>query len=304
MSNQLAVVAKKETVDLVVSRVKQFQNSGEVHFPPNYSPENALKSAWLKIIEIETKEKSPVLEVCTKESIANAMLSMVIQGLNPDKNQGYFIPYGNKLTFQRSYFGTMAVTKRIDEEILDIVAQIVYEDDIFKYRIDPRTGKKEITEHEQTLESVDSKKVKAAYCLIIDKKEKVKKTEIMTFEQIKQAWKQSKMYPVDDKGNIKPNSTHDKFLAEMCMKTIINKVCKPIINSSDDSCLKIVRGLGQCEDSITDAEVINEIETNANTIPLVINTVDYDTGEIIEPENINITESTPVVNSFLQEAGF
>jgi recombination protein RecT len=296
MSNELSIV-KKETVDLVVSKVKQFQNSGEVHFPPNYSPENALKSAWLKILDTENKDKKPALEVCTRESVANAMLSMVIQGLNTDKNQGYFIPYGNKLTFQRSYFGTMAVAKRVNPEILDIVAQVVYEPDIFKYRIDPRTGKKEITEHEQTLEAVDSKKIKAAYCLVIDQKEKVIKTEIMTYEQIKQAWKQSKTYPIDDKGNIKTGSTHDKFTAEMCMKTVINKVCKPLINSSDDKSLKIVRKIGQDEESMIDADVSAEIEANANTIPL--ETIDYSTGEIME-ETIN-TES---VLDTSQDAGF
>jgi len=282
MSNELTVL-KKETVDLVASKVRDFQNKKEIHFPPNYSPENALKSAWLTIQELEDKNKKPVLEVCTKESVANSMLSMVIQGLNPDKKQGYFIAYGNKLTFQRSYFGTMAVAMRVDPDISDIVAQVVYEDDVFKYRLDPRTGKKEITEHEQTLESVDSKRVKAVYCLVIDQKERVKKTEIMTFEQVKQAWKQSKMYPVDDKGNIKANSTHDKFLAEMCMKTIINKVCKPIINSSDDKCLEIVRGIEQEDNSkIVDAEVRTEIAEHANTVELDDYVIDTDTGEYEE----------------------
>jgi recombination protein RecT len=229
MSNQaIAPITKREMVDLVVSKVKQFRDNREVHFPPDYSPENALKSAWLTILETEDRDKKAALSVCTQESIANAMLSMVIQGLNTDKKQGYFIVYGNKLQFQRSYFGTMAVCKRVCPDIADIVAQVVYEDDVFKYKLDPRTARKEITEHEQTLEAVDSKKVKAVYCLLIGQKDNVIKTEIMTFEQIKQAWKQSKMNPVTDKGDVKIGSTHEKFLEEMCKKTIINKVCKPV----------------------------------------------------------------------------
>lgn len=291
MSNQaVAVATKREMVDSVVMKVKQFRDNKEIHFPMDYSPENALKSAWLTILETENKEGKSALSVCTPESVGNAMLSMVIQGLNTDKKQGYYIMYGNKLQFQRSYFGTMVVCKRVCPEIADIVAQVVYEDDVFKYKINPRTGKKEITEHEQTLESVDSKKVKAVYCLLIDHKENVIKTEIMTFEQIKQAWKQSKMYPVTDKGDIKVGSTHDKFLEEMCKKTIINKVCKPIINASDDRCLGIVRKLGQDEYSIIDAEIDAEIEQNANSVPLLVDDapmsapIDYDTGEIIEEE--------------------
>ncbi|RME62433.1 MAG: recombinase, partial [Nitrospirae bacterium] len=43
-------------------------------------------------------KKGPVLQVCTKESIVNALLDMCIQGLSV--NQGYFIPYENILTFQ------------------------------------------------------------------------------------------------------------------------------------------------------------------------------------------------------------
>ena len=98
MSNQLAV--RKETIDIVTARVREFQNKGELYFPSNYVPENALKSAWLTIQETEDKNRKPALEVCTKESIANALLSMVIQGLNPDKKQCYFIVYGNKLQLQ------------------------------------------------------------------------------------------------------------------------------------------------------------------------------------------------------------
>ena len=104
------------------------------------------------------------------------------------------------------------------------------------------------------------------------------------------------MYPVDDKGNIKAGSTHDKFLAEMCMKTVINKVCKSIINSSDDSCLKIVRNIGQDEDSMVDYEVKQEIEQNANTEVIDIDcSVDTETGEIINTEQQE-ENSTPTTS--------
>src|SRR5690606_24667209 len=110
MSKDLALV-KKDTVDVVAEKVRQFQERGEIHFPTNYSPENALKSAWLVLQETKDKNGKPVLQSCTKNSIANALLNMVVQGLTPAKQQGYFIAYGQQLVFQRSYFGTMAVTK-------------------------------------------------------------------------------------------------------------------------------------------------------------------------------------------------
>jgi recombination protein RecT len=114
MSNQALTtgVSSDKVLDLVTAKVRTFQNNGEIHFPANYSPENALKSAWLTIQETKDRNQKAALAVCTKASVANAMLSMVIQGLNTTKKQGYFIVYGDQLQFQRSYFGTMAVCKQ------------------------------------------------------------------------------------------------------------------------------------------------------------------------------------------------
>lgn len=276
MSKEITV--KTETVDLVANKIRQFQDRGEIHFPANYSPDNALKSAWLKIQEIEDKDHKKALEVCTKESIANSMLSMVIQGLNVDKQQGYFIVYGKKLIFQRSYFGTMSVAKTVDNTIGDIIANVVYEGDTFRYRVNLK-GRKEIIEHETSLDNVDNKKIKAAYAVVLDKNDNIKATEIMTFDEIKQAWKQSRAYPIDDKGNVKESSVHNKFASEMAKKTVINKICKPIINSSNDSGL-LLRYANESESDITDAEIEAEIEENANTIELTPEYVNTETGEI------------------------
>lgn len=263
--NHTLALVKKDTIDVVALKIREFQEKRELSLPMNYSPENAMKSAWLILQETKTGKNDgerPVLEVCTKDSIANALLDMVVQGLNPMKKQGYFIAYGKTLVFQRSYFGTMAVAQQVDETIAEIIAEVVYEGDVFKYRLN--RGKKEITEHEQSLENVDKKKIKAAYCIIVDQDGQVKKTEIMTFEEIKQAWKQSKMYPVDDRGNLKAGSTHDKFTAEMAKKTVVNRACKPIINSSSDSHL-FKEIFNRNSEVIAEAGVAEEIAENANS---------------------------------------
>ena len=95
-----------------------------------YIPENALKSAWLKLNDMENKEGKKILDLVTKESVANSLLSMVVLGLNVDKSQGYFIQYGNKLVFQRSYFGSMSIAKRVSPNIDEITAEIVYKGDV------------------------------------------------------------------------------------------------------------------------------------------------------------------------------
>jgi len=270
--NQLAIL-RTDTVDVIASRVRKYQENGELRLPANYSPENAMKSAWLILQNTQDREKRPVLEVCTKDSIANSLLDMVVQGLNPAKKQGYFIAYGKQLVFQRSYFGTMAVAKQVNENIQDIIGEVVYEGDTFKYKI--VRGKKEVTEHEQSLDNVDGKKIKAAYAMVIDWNGEVIKTEIMTIDQIKQAWAQSQMKPIDDKGNVKAGSTHDKFTADMAIKTVINKVCKPIINASSDSHL-FRESFNRTPEVIAEEEAAQEIAENAN-------------GEVIDIES-EITE--------------
>lgn len=251
--NQLALV-KKDTVDVVAAKVRKFQEKGELHFPPNYSPENAMKSAWLILQNTFDREKRPALQVCTRDSIANDLLDMVVQGLNPAKKQGYFIVYGKQLVFQRSYFGTMAVTKRVTGA-KDIFAQVVYEGDEFEFEI--IRGRKKVTKHKQTLASISGGKIVAAYCTIILDDER-EFTEIMTWDEIQQAWKKSKQNP-DKEG-----STHQEFPQEMAKKTVINRTCKAYLNSSDDSSL-VMRHFNRQDDVIAEAEVEAEIAENANS---------------------------------------
>jgi recombinational DNA repair protein RecT len=44
----------------------------------------------------------------------------------------------------------------------------------------------------------------------------------------------SKASVIDDKGALVAGSHHEKFTAEACKKTVVNRVCKRIINSGDD----------------------------------------------------------------------
>lgn len=268
-----AVALKGEISDVVASKVRQFQQSGEIHLPAGYSPENAMKSAWLILQNTLDRDKNPVLTSCTKVSIMNALLDMVVQGLNPAKKQCYFIAYGKQLVCQRSYFGTMCVTKMVDDSIADIIAEVVYEGDNFKYSL--VRGKKDITEHTQALENVNSKKIKAAYCLVINTDGEVAKTEIMTFDEIKQAWKKSQMNPVDNNGQLKAGSTHEQFAADMAKKTVINRACKPIINSSNDWHL-LRKSAARSDEIRAEVDVMEEVEANANTMLIDIADTEYE----------------------------
>lgn len=223
-----AVQMEKTIADLVLNKVKIFTSNRDIRLPEGYSPENALKSAWLVLLETKDKNDKPALEVCTKDSIANALLSMVLQGLNPVKKQCDFLVYGNKLTLQREYHGTIALAKRY-ADVREAVGTVIYEGDTFEYAIQPN-GYKKITKHEQSLENIDGNKIKGAYAtLIFNDPEREPYVEIMTMAEIRQAWMQ---------GATKGNSpAHKNFPAEMCKKTVISRACKLFISASDDSSL-------------------------------------------------------------------
>lgn len=212
----------------VLSRIEQFQKDGSMILPKNYSVENHMKSAWLALQEVEDKDHHKALQICTKESIANSLLDMVLQGLSVSKKQGYFIVYGNKLIFQRSYFGTIALAKRAGGMVSEPVANVIYEGDDFLYEIDPKTAKVAIVKHSQKLENIDNSKIKGAYALVT-LADGTTQVTIMSMQQIRAAWGQ---------GATKGDSpAHKNFAEEMAKKTVIGRACKAIINSSDDAWL-------------------------------------------------------------------
>jgi recombination protein RecT len=257
--NVLALI-KKDVVDVVGKKVQEFVSRGELHLPPNYSVENAMKSAWLVLQEVTDKDGKLALEVCTRDSVANALLKMVVQGLNPAKNQCYFVVFGKSLVMMRSYFGSIHVAKSVNPEIEDIIPDVVYEGDEFEY--EKKRGKTHIISHKQKLENIKKDKIIAAYATVLYK-DGGDESIVMTMDEIKEAWTMSKVKPIDEKGNIRTGTTHEKFTAEMCKKTVVNRICKHIINGSDDSNL-VARYAKATDADLAEAEVEAEIEENAN----------------------------------------
>jgi recombination protein RecT len=256
--NSLALV-KKDTVDIVAAKVKQFQENGELHFPANYSPENAMKSAWLILQTVQDRNKQPALQVCTKDSIANALLDMVVQGLNPAKKQGYFIVYGNQLVFQRSYFGTMAVTKRVTGA-KDIDAAVIYEGDEVDYEME--NGRIVNLKHKQKFGNINKEKIQGAYGTIVMPDGRVYH-ELMTIDEIRQAWSKAQFWGKDQKIE-KQGSTHEEFKQEMAKKTAINRACKKFLNSSDDGSL-VMKHINSADEVAEEAQLEEEIKQNANS---------------------------------------
>ncbi|MDR2139569.1 MAG: recombinase RecT [Tannerella sp.] len=243
-------VAKKDITEQVLKKVDIFKQSGALRIPGNYSPENALKSAYL----ILTDSKDKPLEKCTKESIANALLKMVVWGLSPLKKQCDFIPYGDKLDCTVEYTGNIALAKRFGN-LKSVKANAIFKGDEFKFEIDAATGRKRIVNHVQTLESIGNTDILGAYA-IYELNDGTMDTEIMNISQIKAAWNQ---------GAAKGGSpAHKNFPDQMACKTVINRACKLLIRGSDDSVLFDEKDVPESDRrDIVDA-VAEEIQENAN----------------------------------------
>jgi len=223
-TESVALAANEKNIsDLILNRVKGLEKEGNLQFPVAYSYQNALKSAWLILNETVDKDKKPVLQTCTQTSIMNSLLNMVIQGLSPAKKQCYFIAYGNQIQLNRSYMGTVAVTKRL-KAVTDVKAYCIYEGDEFETEFNLDNATLNITKFNPKFENIDNTKIKGAFAVVLGPDGPIY-TEIMNINQIKMAWSKSRT----------GGQVHKDFAEEMAKKTVINRACKMFTNTSDDS---------------------------------------------------------------------
>lgn len=285
--DQAVAKVKADITAQVLSKVNAFQQSGELRLPDNYSPENALKSAYLILLETKNKDGKHALTYCTQASIANALLKMVVWGLSPLKKQCDLIMYGDRLECGIEYTGNIVLAKRYGG-MKDIKANAIVKGDVFEFQVDTETGYRKIIKHEQSLENMGSKEIIGAYA-VITMQDGTKDVEIMNFAQIKQAWGQ---------GATKGNSpAHQNFPDQMSIKTVINRACKLLIRGSDDAVLYNKED-DENQESIEET-VKQNIAANANKKVLDFNSLDVEDANIIseetppsEPENEKSSDST------------
>jgi len=224
MSNQL-VETKKGLVKLeeqITTKVMSLASERGISFPEGYNPQNAIMQSMLMI------KQDPKLMQCDQTSIAESLLQMTTLGLSPASKQCYLIPYGGKAQLSVSYFGQQTALLRIPG-VKKITAQVIHEGDDFQYEIDVETGTAIIKKHSTNLEN-KNKGIVGAYAIILLDEEKYgynKYIEIMTMEEIKNAWGQ---------GATKGKSpAHTKFPQEMSKKSVINRAIKNFANVETDT---------------------------------------------------------------------
>lgn len=233
MSNETKPVEKKEItreqfavslVNIVSNDIEQYQKNTGLVLPEDYAVGNAIQAAYLNILTVKDKNSQSAIKVCDQRSIINAVRNMVVQGLNVDKKQGYFIVYGNELTFMRSYFGTIAVAKRFSGLLTEPIATIVLKGDkVVKEIVEGETRVVSHTSEWPDDKAITKDDIVAAYCLV--KTKNGNRHEYMIKSQIQASWNKSKT----------SQGVHAEFPDQMAKRTVINRALKLLINSSDDN---------------------------------------------------------------------
>ncbi len=218
--NNLTTVTKKDIAgaienstiaDSILASFNKLATQGQLAFPTGYNLGNELK------LMFTTLSQNGSLAKATPISIGEALAEAVIQGLEIEKNQCYFICYDRKMTLFRSYYGDIAVAKRTGL-VKDIIARVIYADD--EYELDTNSdGEEYITGHKTKLENRD-KPIVGAYAWAELPNGK-RRYCIMTMKEIAINWSKSKS-----------QNTQKEFPQEMAKRSVIRRLVKMIFNTS------------------------------------------------------------------------
>lgn len=224
----------KELETKLLSTITSYAAEGKLVVPQNYSPENAIKSAFLIMSQTKTRGQQPVLQACTPASISQAVLDMVLQGLSPAKKQCYFIATGNELKLFRSYLGSLVTAKRACPDVAKIDVLLFHEGDTVDIFFD--AGQHALmldTETYKTSLANQDAEITGGWGYAVDRQGLVLHSVVMTRKEIETAWDQS-----TNRGwRTNPGDPHRRYPQEMSKKTILGRLCKIMAGTSDDSSL-------------------------------------------------------------------
>lgn len=291
--SQVAIV-KEQVVDQVAKKVQGFLQSGQLHLPPGYSPVNAMHAAWLKLQEVKDTKGRLALETCSKASIANALFKMVVQALDPAKEQCYFIAYGEHLTCQLSYFGAIAMARRMSG-VEDVLPMVRYEGEEFELAIE--RGRYVVERHKPDINRKPGTPITHAYVVIEYADGRPPKTEVMTWDQIQTSWKKSRGNPQRD------GSPHREQPDQMSMRTVIMRGLKRDLKSSSDHHLGELLAEIERVDTIAAAEteLYDAAAEHANRELLTLDneppTIDLESSAGLTPEEMAEAEARDLADA-------
>ncbi len=119
-------VARADQKTSLAQLIQQMKPEIAKALPSQMSPERMAR------IATTTLRQTPALARCTPESFLGALLTASQLGLEPGPiGEAYFVPYGQVCTFIPGYRGLIKLARN-SGQLVDIWAEIVYEEDEFK----------------------------------------------------------------------------------------------------------------------------------------------------------------------------
>lgn len=282
---QAALVVNNAFIDGLTQQLAEKAKYG-LTFPKDYNYANELMGAYLTLQDTVDKDKKPVLQSCTPQSVAKSLMDMVTMGVSMQKKQCYPVAYGGKLQCQMSVYGNTCIARRYG--LKSISAMCIYNGDTFNYEIVDAEIK--ITEHKQDFLNLNGKEIVGAYA-IATMEDGSKHIELMSMDMIKQSWKQGFGYRESGEG------THQKFPDQMAMKTVKNRCLKSIIRTYGTQAISDI--LDEQDERETDdrvaLDVQHDIDTQANSIP-------FDEEDItVTPEEVAEEAKDEEMPAFMQQ---
>lgn len=274
--NQMVTLTEEMLIDNVNNFVKNLE------IPKTYDHIRATKSFGLALANVNGIEKVSL------SSVYQALNEYINKNYDISRNQCALIVYGDKLKLQRQYKGTKALAKQVDKSIVEIYSSAIYKGDVVNIKkIMGRT----IIEHQTQFENIKDSNVIGAYATVVRNiNGKLEEdNEIMTMEQIAQSWSMSRA----------GNNVHKKFPTQMSRKTVLNKLCGDIVDSSpnkvsedfefeyDDEENELNEAMGDLQND--DVFDMNEFENNDVVEQTTINDV------VEEQPQVEVVEETPIV---------
>lgn len=287
MANELQIKTQADVLALADNFIK----TNNIITSKKYNVENAMVSLFTNVLSAKDKQGKSVLETCTPLSIQNAVYECITNELTPSKKQTYFIPYGNELTSQTSYFGN--VKKARDVANVTIHSQVVREGDSID--VEMRANGTMLIRHKPNIKSLN-KDIIMAYAVASNPTTgDVVDSDIMTIEEIKKSWAKSRS----------GGAVSKEFPHEMARRTVTNRLAKHFINTSDDSNKIIVTNpdgtqiqLNEYDDLINTDYTINTDEQEAfENEPFNPETNDY----VVTAENLSLGNLSPIDSADIPE---
>lgn len=266
MENKKELVKPVLVEEKALAKIQAYMELG-MTIPEGFSPANSLKKARFMLNDMKVGGK-PVLEVCTEESVMQALLDSVAKGLDFSESQIYFIPRNNQMTTMESVYGRIVRAKRASKYYKPIVGY-VHEGDIFDFGIDVNTGYTKIIEHKTSVENLDKPFI-AAYAYVTDNDGNTD-VFVMTRKEWLKSWTKSS----------NGASVAKEFERDMIYRTIIKKSTKSLVNSN-------VKYMGVLIDDEDDIPLAGE------TAPMIDKSK---VGEVVEYEEVTETVDASTLNN-------